>query len=98
MKYFSRFSLSLIAQFLLILFTMFIPMLHEEEIWGPIRFIITCTAWNLLLILDWLTCKAGLWQRDAVMHTLPAPIQMLLPLIFLAFQLNWGWILGQIPS
>jgi len=88
-KRLSKFSLSLIVQVILIVLAMLAPMLHEEEVWGIIWFVTTCAVWDIFLILDWSLCKTGVFRRGAVMHTLPTPIQMLLPFIFLAFQINW---------
>jgi hypothetical protein len=78
----SRFSLSLAVQVFLVFVAGCWPSLHSDWDRRPIWFAGFCAGWDLILILDWSLCKAGLFRRDAQMHTLPAGFQILLPAIF----------------
>lgn len=87
MKLFSKFTLSLMVQCILI--TLAMGLLDGGR--TAIALALLCTAWNLVLILDWALCKTGLFRRDAMMLALPTGIHLLLPVIFFGVALEVRW-------
>jgi uncharacterized membrane protein len=87
MKRFSKFTLSLIVQCLLLLLAM--CLLDGGR--AAIMLALLCTLWNLALICDWILCRSGLLKHKAWMLALPATLLLVLPVVFFGIALGASW-------
>ncbi len=83
----SKFTLSLAMQCLLLVLALF--LLDSGH--AAILLAALCTAWNLVLALDWVVCRLCSLHRQAIMQSLPAWILCGLPVLFFGIALSVRW-------
>ena len=83
----SKFMVSLAVQALLVALAM--CLLDSGA--AAINMAALCTAWNLVLILDWALCRTGALRHRELMLSLPAWLLYALPVAFFGIALSVRW-------